>query len=143
MLDPVQRRFLARSGGWVRTIARRSLKKAGPKPFSELTTRQRAIYSPRDEQGRFKKRNRKNLKGARRRPEQTARQGRPPLLHFKPNPLKDGATGIAFSLDTNKLSNVVGPTNFGDNAAEQIEARHPIMEPALRIAQPKLADFMR
>lgn len=137
-LPPVQRRFLAWTGRDLMRAGRRQLKNAKQKKISELSTEQLERY-------RAKQRLYKAgvISDRPRRPDATAKAGEPARVHYRPNPLRDGKTGIRFSLNEHNDGVLAGPAPFGDNAAKAIEDRHPFMSPALDKVRPKIPNTLR
>lgn len=135
-LDPVKRRFFMRSGGAIRTTARRSLRKARQMKLSEMTDSQVAKY--RQQMERFKA---GLIRTRPRRPEVTADRGDPPKLHQKPTSLlKDR---LFFSLDDDRNGVVIGPeqtSRSGD--LQRLEDRFPFMEPAYETIEPRLPAYL-
>ena len=125
-LDPVQRKFLSWIGRDAMRAGRRNLKKPRQKRISELTDKERQQY--RIQQALFRD---GVLSEKPKRPPAPAAPGEPARVRFRPNPLRDGATGILFALNDKADGVLIGPSPFGDNAADDIEERHPFMGPAL------------
>lgn len=132
-LDPKLRRAFAWIGRDLQRAGRKLLRPPKQKRVSDLTEEERNTY-------------RKNLRlfraGIRntkpKRPPLPAEEGEPPRIRYSPNPLRDGFTGIRFALNDNADGVVAGPSNFGDNAAEQIEERHPFMAVAIEKVRPTI-----
>jgi len=135
-LDPAMNRYLRWAGRDIRRAARRLLKVKRLK-VGELSPEQ--LVRHRRLQFRYKA-GLSPLKPQL--PKAHARKGEPPALQFKPNPLRDGTKGILFSLDDSGTGVVVGPSPFGDNDAQKIEARHPFMVPALEKVTPRLPGLL-
>ena len=137
-MDPRQAKFLRWTGMNLRRAGRRNLRMARQKKISELTP---------EERENWKRQKRLFAIGVRktkpRRPNASAKPGEAARLQFKPNPLRDGRTGILFSLNDTRDGVVAGPTSFGDKAAEQIENRHPFMKPALEKVRPTIPQTLR
>ncbi len=132
-LDPVQRRFLAWVGRDQQRAAKRQLRKPRQKRLSELTETERERFE------RDKRLFQLGLRSVKpRRPDAPASVGEPPRIRFKPNPLRDGATGILFALNDDGDGVVVGPSLFGDGAAEKIEKRHPFNSKAFETVRPTI-----
>jgi hypothetical protein len=163
-LHPVIRRFFMRAGGAIRITARRLLKKAGKKNVGELNRTERHNYetalrlfrSGRRKEIRSVKQGRwqQNLATKPTLPHKTASPGKPPLLHSTwdngTSPLKNR---LWFALrDSNKNELVVGPAAIGRNRTNtqrgittlnELERRHPFMEPAFLAIQPRFADYLQ
>lgn len=161
MLHPVIRRFFMRAGGAIRTTARRLLRKAPKKQLSELRGQERTNYQT---ALKLYRRGRRAWRNGRyvemtaakpRRPDRTAEPGKPPYLHVTwdsgTSPLKHRLWFAIKDDDRNQL--VIGPAAIGQNRTKvkrggistlrELEARHPFMEPAYTLIQPRFADFLQ
>ncbi len=154
-ISRTKRRIFAQSGAYVRTTARRSMKKARRMRLSEMPAEMRERYQPkRDRQGRFKKNAKK--KRVRDRPLASSRPGEPPRT-------REGLIKklLFFSWDPSTESVVIGPERRGTTAAPWVlefggvgkvrkwgarrrvwrrvkVAPRPFMRPALRKELPRL-----
>jgi hypothetical protein len=148
-LHPVMKRFFMRAGGAIRITARRMLKKAGKQRVSGMNYVERGYYEAALARHKRGKGPKPEL------PQKTALPGKPPLLHSTwdsgTSPLKNR---IWFSLrDSNKNEMVVGPAAIGRNRSNlrqggittlnELERRHPFMEPAFLAIQPRFADYLQ
>ena len=138
-LGPVVNKYLRWSGMETRRAARRLLK-FRRKKVKELTPSERERWNAEKLAYREGKRpERPQLPQV----DSVSRPGDPPHLNFQPNPLRDGATGILFTLDDGSDAVVVGPSPFRERAAEAIERRNPFMSPALEKVRPRLPAILR
>lgn len=148
-LHPVIRRFFMRTGGAIRTTARRLLRKAPQRPLADLNRWERDNYET-------ARRLYKSGKGEKpRRPDKVSAPGKPPYLHVTwdngTSPLKHRLWFALKDNDRNTL--LVGPAAIGQNRTRlrrggittlrELEARHPFMEPAYKAIQPRFADFLQ
>lgn len=136
-IDPVLRRFFSWSGNAVRREARKTLR-IKRKKISELTDEELSRY--RSAQRRYKA---DASRAKPRLPKKSAAPGEPAHIQFKPNPLRDGSTGVLFTLDDDSKAVVIGPSPSGDRAAETIETRNPFMAPALEKIRPQLPALLQ
>jgi hypothetical protein len=132
-LDPTKRRFFAWVGNDLRRAGRKRLRKPKQKKLAEMTEEERSKYRRLQELFR-----RGVITTKPKRPPAPAEPGEPPRIRFTPNPLRDGQQGILFGLNEANDGVVAGPSRYGDNAAEDIETRHPFMTPALEEVRPKI-----
>lgn len=131
-LEPAYQRFLTWVGTDSMRAAKRLIRPAKQKRISELTEQELAVFR---HQQQLWKSGMLSLKP--RRPDANANPGEPPRRHGRFSPLRDGRTGIRFAV-TKAHSVVIGPSLHGDNAAADIERRHPFMSPALRKVIPRI-----
>lgn len=164
-LNPITRKFYTRAGGAIRTTARRLLKKARRKKPSELIGQERQNYETAKRlYQRGKRKERKLLKSGKwiaggvpekpELPDAVAAKGKPPMLHVTwdsgTSPLKHR---LWFALTDDKTSVLVGPAVIGKNrrnvkrggksSLRELERDHPFMEPAYKIIEPRLPDYLR
>ena len=155
-ISRTKRRLFAQSGAYVRTTARRSMKKARRMRLSEMPPEMRERYQPkRDRQGRFKNANKTGVR-ARDRPLKSSRPGEPPRTNV--GLIKKL---LFFSWDPSTESVVIGPERHGEGTAPWVLERggigkvraykagrrvfrrvkvapRPFMRPALRKELPRL-----
>lgn len=151
ILDREERGLLSKAGAYVYTrVRRKTLKHAPQKLLSQMSPREKRAYEIAKERAR-------RTGGKRpRKPEISAKPGRPPLLHGKKSPLKNL---IRFAYSPMDDSVVVGPMLFpsakirgvprtleeggrsvrvSGNKRRTIRVRpHPFMLPALKKEMPK------
>lgn len=129
------RRYLYSTGGYVRQIARRSLKRARKIRVSELPDDAREKYQEDMEDFR---------NGYRDRPpflrEIISAPGEPPLLHQSKSPLK---YLLRFSADVEAATVVIGPERAKQGIVGELEKKRPFMTPAFKAVQPKLPQFLK
>lgn len=137
-LQPVTRRFLNRVGAAIRLTARRSLRPAPQRPLDDLTSKEFAYY-----QGwvRDYRAGKTPLKP--RRPEKTAPEGNPPLLHMKPKSLLRERLLYAYDYDSGRNSVVVGPERNRSFSLERLEENNPFMRPALAAMRPRFPQYLQ
>lgn len=134
-LDRTKLRFFNRVGGGVRTVAKRSLRRAAQLPLAQLTEKSRWWYEV--ELAAWRRGDRKTKP---RRPEKTAQRGNPPLLHMRPkSPLREL---LLYSVAEDEKSVVIGPAQFRSGRLDYLEANFPFMAPALAIMEPKFPQFL-
>lgn len=138
----VMRRFLFGSGGLVRRIVRRSLKKARKIRVSELDDDQAEAY--REQMEDFQNGHRDNPPILR---DIISTPGELPLLHTQPSPLKEK---VVFAVDPDMAFVVIGPKRARDGVAGDIEKgqgdikqARPFVGPGLEKALPRLPGFLK
>lgn len=148
-LHPVTRRFFMRSGGALRTTARRMLKKAPQQKLSDLNPIERSNY---ETNLRLFKTGKTRIRP--RRPDRVSLPGKPPLLHSTADngqsPLK---YRLWFAVAEDGRSVVCGPALIGKNRSrvirggiatvQELEQKHPFMYPSWKIIEPKLPGFLK
>lgn len=148
-LKPSTRRFFMRSGGAIRTTARRMLKKAPQQKLSDLNPIERANY---ETNLRLFKTGKTRTRP--RRPDRVSLAGRPPLLHSTADngqsPLK---YRLWFAVTEDGTSVLIGPAAIGSNGTvvrrkgistlRELERSHPFMAPAYQIIEPKMPGFLK
>ncbi|GAB5444366.1 MAG: hypothetical protein Fues2KO_47150 [Fuerstiella sp.] len=132
-----QARWLGRVGGFIRKVARRSLKRATRvRSEEELTDTQLDRYVALNQWRR-----RRGLEPADL-PERVSKPGRPPLIHDAASPLK---RLLLYKVDRDAGDVVIGPERAKKGIVHKLEhgdrqrAPRPFMEPARRKAEPHLA----
>jgi hypothetical protein len=126
--------FFNRTGGAIRKTAKRSLRKAPQKKYSELTGDEKKRYAigvRRFEQGK--------RKSQPRRPGRTAARGNPPLLHMKKSPLREL---LFFSVDQRQEFVIVGPSRLKGGNLFLLEQNFPFMAPALQKIEPSIPQYL-
>jgi hypothetical protein len=164
-LNPIVRKFFMRAGGAIRTTARRQLRKAPRAKFSDLGRIEQTNYltakmlyqKGRRTQNRNLKKgvwNAGALPAKPQLPDATSKPGSSPFLHVTwdagTSPLKHR---LWFALTDDKTSVLIGPAAIGRNrrvvrsggitTLRELERRHPFMEPAYKIIEPKLPEYLR
>ena len=117
------KKYLYRSGGLLRTMISRTLRRARKIRVSELPDEDREQYLEDLEDFRAGLRDK--------RPELrtiASSPGELPLLQMKPSPLK---RGLKFSVDEANAVTLVGPERRGSGSAAAIEKRNPFVRPGL------------
>jgi hypothetical protein len=144
-LHPVFRKYFMRAGAETRLAAKRKLRKAPMLKMSELTKYQRVAYEA------WKQRYKSGQTSIRpRRPDRSAKYGKPPYVHLRPRSLlKDR---VFFALSHNKEYVVVGPELVGRNkrlyrqgdlsSLEELEKGWPFMAPTFQEMMPKLPSYL-
>lgn len=138
------RKWLNWAGGLTRKIARRSLRPARQKKLSEMTDKEKERYQ---KQIAWAEKN--NLPKPRR-PEVSAAEWEPPLLHSKKSPLK---YLLYYGLDLAIHTVLIGPVRAKSAIAGVLEhggvsngrqiKPHPFMQPALDAVVPQLDDYWK
>lgn len=129
------RNYLVHAGGYLRTVIRRSLRKARRIRYSEL---------PDDAQEKYREDLEDFRNGYRKSPpvlrDIVSSPGQPPLLHMMPSPLRNG---IKFDVDEDAAVVVIGGVKDRGGFIDQIEAKRPFVGPAYTKTLPKLPLFFQ
>lgn len=147
--------FYIVAGGSIRTAARRLLKRAGPKPYAELTESEKQWFDKWNAEYKAGR-----LRWKPRKPDKVSKPGRPPLLHSADSLLKKK---LFFALSHDKQYVVIGPEVLGYSEAKkprkrpiwvpgqkvkndhlrQLEYYRPFMVPAYQAVEPRMPEYIR
>lgn len=128
------KKYLYRSGGLLRTMISRSLRRARKIRVSELPEEDREQYLEDLEDWRAGHRDKRPVLRT-----IASSAGELPLLQMKPSPLK---RGLKFSVDEAAAVTAVGPERRGSGSAAVIEKRNPFVRPGLEKFIPQIPGIL-